>query len=182
MEPIIIPQLLLIAGTGRNTGKTTLVCNILRKFSLDHSIISLKITPHFHRNIQSGKVIIDESNLYLAEETDSTTGKDSSLMLQAGALQSFFVMANDEHLDTAFQEIGKRVPSGSLLVCESGGLRYHVVPGLFFMMSRSENAIIKPASEKLKLLADCMITFDGEKLNFDLDSIEITDNKWTLKH
>ena len=177
-----LPQLLLIAGTGRNTGKTTLACNIIRKFGLNHSIIAMKITPHFHKNIQSGKVIVKTSNLYIAEETDSTTTKDSSLMLQAGARQSYFVMAKDEHLDTAFREIVKLIPSDSLLVCESGGLRYHVVPGLFFMMNSSGNEIIKPASEKLKLLADRLIIFDGEKIDFDLDSIEITDNRWTLKH
>lgn len=182
METIVIPQLLLIAGTGRNTGKTSLVCHILRKFSSDYPIISLKITPHFHRNVQSGKVLIDETNIYIAEETDSTTGKDSSLMLQSGAQQAYFVMATDEHLETAFREIVKLIPSGSLLVCESGGLRNHVVPGLFFMMTNSGNEIIKPASEKLKLLADQVITFDGEKLNFDLENIEITDNRWTLKH
>lgn len=181
MEPNFIPQLLLIAGTGRNTGKTTFACNILRKFSLTHSIVSLKITPHFHKNVQSGKVIICRDNLYIAEETDPTTGKDSSLMLQAGASQSYFVMAKDEHLDTAFHEIEKIIPSGSLLVCESGGLRNHEIPGKFFMMKRSGNEPIKPDSEKLKLLADRVIIFDGEKMDFDLNTLEIIDNQWKLK-
>jgi hypothetical protein len=182
METNVIHQLLLIAGTGRNTGKTTFACNIILKFGLNNPIISLKITPHFHKNIKSGKVIIDRTDLYIAEETDATTGKDSSLMLQAGARQSFFIMANDEHLSTAFQEIEKIIPSGSLMVCESGGLRYHVAPGLFFMMSHSEPGISKSASEKLKLIADRVITFDGEKIDFDLDMIEIKDKQWKLKH
>lgn len=182
METNVIHQLLLIAGTGRNTGKTTFACNILRKFGLIHPIVALKITPHFHKYIESGKVIIDRADLFIAEETDATNGKDSSQMLQAGARQSFFIMANDEHLSTAFQEIEKIIPSGSLMVCESGGLRYHVVPGLFFMMSHSETGISKTTSEKLKLIADRVITFDGEKIDFDLDMIEIKDKQWKLKH
>jgi hypothetical protein len=182
METNVFHQLLLIAGTGRNTGKTTFACNILRKFGLNYPIISLKITPHFHKNIESGKVIVDRAGLYIAEETDATTGKDSSLMLQAGARQSYFVMAKEEHLENAFQEIEKIIPTDSLLVCESGGLRHFVVPGLFFMMNKTDGEMIKPNSEKLKLIADRVITFDGEKIDFNLNMIVIKDKQWKLKH
>jgi len=181
MEKILMPQLLLIAGTGRNTGKTTLACRIIEKFSTEKSIIALKITPHFHRNIQSGKIIINENKLYIAEETDSTTAKDSSLMLNAGAAQSYFVMATDDHLDEVIQNIFRMIPSDALLVCESGGLRDWVVPGVFLMMNRKDTEILKQGTEKLKMLADRLITFDGKNIDFELDAIEITDNKWILK-
>ena len=176
-----MPQLLLIAGTGRNTGKTTLACKIIQKFSPDKSIIGLKITPHFHKNIQSGKILINENDLYIAEETDSTTGKDSSLMLEAGARQSFFIMATDAHLGTAIHEIRKVIPSNALLVCESGGLRHQVVPGLFFMMKKTDDEVVKPGAEKLKILADRLICFNGKNIDFDLDTIELKDNQWILK-
>ena len=181
MEKILIPQLLLIAGTGRNTGKTTLACRIIQKFSQAKTIIALKITPHFHRNIQSGKIIINESDLYIAEETDPTTGKDSSLMLKAGAQQSYFAMATDEHLGEVIQNIIRLIPSNALLVCESGGLRDWVVPGVFLMMNRKDTEILKPGTERLKILADCLITFDGVKIDFEPDTIEITDSQWKLK-
>jgi len=176
-----MPQLLLIAGTGRNTGKTTLACKIIQKFSPDKSIIALKITPHFHRNIQSGKILFNETKLYIAEETDSTTGKDSSLMLKAGAQRSYFAMATDEHLGEVIQNIIRLIPSDALLVCESGGLRDWVVPGVFLMMNRKDTEILKPGTEKLKTLADCLITFDGVKIDFEIDTLEITDNQWKLK-
>ena len=181
MELIVIPQLLLIAGTGRNTGKTTFACQILRKFSPVKSIYSIKITPHFHKNVQSGRLILQTNNLYIAEETDSSTTKDSSLMLESGAQKSFFVMATDQNLMEAFQKIVQLIPSDSFIVCESGGLRHHVVPGLFFMMNKTDREIIKPDAEKLMLLADRVITFDGEKNDFELNSIEINDNGWTIK-
>lgn len=181
MEPDVIPEMLLIAGTGRNTGKTTFACNILRKFSRDHSIISLKISPHFHKNVPGGNIIVNRDNIYIAEETDETSGKDSSLMLQAGARQSYFIMAEDVHLDFVVQSMKYFVPFGSLLLCESGGLRSHVVPGLFFMMDGKEAGIAKPSTEKLKLLADRVITLDDENIDFDLNSIEIADNRWYLK-
>ena len=181
MEKILLPQLLLIAGTGRNTGKTTLACKIIQKFSPVKTIIALKITPHFHRNVQSGKILFNETTLYIAEETDSTTGKDSSLMLKAGAQQSYFVMATDEYLGEVIQNIIRLIPSDALLVCESGGLRDWVVPGVFLMMNRKDNEILKPGTEKLKMLADRLITFDGENIDFEIDTLEITDNQWKLR-
>jgi hypothetical protein len=179
MQNLNLLQLLIIAGTGRNTGKTTLACAILRKFGSSHPIVSLKITPHFHRNIQSGTIVANESDFYIAEETDANNGKDSSRMLQAGARQSYFIMTKDEHLEAAFGKVLKLVPPETLLVCESGGLRNYIAPGLFFMMTNSETA--KPASEKLKLLADRMIKFDGKTIDFDINTIEIKEHRWTLK-
>jgi hypothetical protein len=173
--------MLLVAGTGRNTGKTTFICTIIRKFSPAHSIVSLKITPHFHKNVQSGKVIVSNEHLYIAEETDPSSGKDSSLMLQSGASISYFVMAKDEYLGIALHEIEKIVPPGSLLVCESGGLRDLVVPGLFFMMRTRGDEISKPGAEQLKLVADRVITFDGNKIDFDPENIGISGGQWTLK-
>ena len=181
MEKILMPQLLLIAGTGRNTGKTTLACKIIQKFSSDKTIIALKITPHFHRNIQSGKIIINENDIYIAAETDPTTGKDSSLMLKAGAQQSYFAMATDEHLGEVIKNIIKLIPSDALLICESGGLCDWVVPGVFLMMNRNDTEILKPGTERHKILADKLITFDGENIDFEFDTIEITDNQWILK-
>ena len=182
METIVSPKLLLIAGTGRNTGKTTLACHIIRKFSAVQPIIGIKITPHFHKESQSGKILINTADLFIAEETNPATEKDSSLMLFAGAQMVYFVMAGDEHLVEAYNEIHKRIPENALIICESGGLRHKLVPGLFFMMTGKESGITKPATEKLMLLADRQIYFDGEKINFDLDVIEIVNNQWTLKN
>ncbi len=176
-----MPQLLIIAGTGRNTGKTTIACEIIRRFSPEKSIIALKITPHFHKNIQSGKVLADNENFYIAEETNSTTGKDSSLMLKAGATISYFIMTTDEFLEEAFGEILNFIPSDSMLICESGGLRHHVIPGLFLMMKNNVPGEIKQRAEKLIQLADRVITLNGEKIDFDTNTIEITDNQWSLK-
>ena len=181
MRTLKLPQLLLIAGTGRDSGKTTLVCHIIRKFSPLQPLIAIKITPHFHKNSESGKVLIDTENLYIAEETDSTTGKDSSSMLKAGASHSYFIMVKDENLEEAFLCIRELIPINSLIICESGGLRFHVEPGLFFIMNKKGTDAFKPSAEKLIPLANRMITFDGEKIDFNPDTIEIMDNQWTLK-
>lgn len=176
-----MPQLLLIAGTGRDSGKTTLACALIQKFSPSKSVIAIKITPHFHKNVGSGNVLCNTNELFITEETDSSTGKDSSRMLKAGAHHSFFVMTTDEHLVLAFLKIRELIPTDSLIICESGGLRQYVEPGLFLMMNRKGTETIKPLSGKLLALADRVITFDCEKIGLDPDRIEIKDNQWTLK-
>ena len=182
MRTLKLPQLLLIAGTGRDSGKTTLVCRIIQKFSALQSLVAIKITPHFHKNSESGKVLMDTENLYIAEETDSTTGKDSSRMLKAGASHAYFVMVKDENLEEAFMQIRGLIPPDSLIICESGGLRNHFNPGLFFMMNKKGTEAIKSSADKLIPFADRVITFDGEKIDFNPDIIEIIDNQWCLKH
>lgn len=179
---LLLPQLLLIAGTGRNTGKTTLACNLIRRFCPTNPIVAIKITPHFHENYKTGKILVDKTNLIIAEETDSATGKDSSLMLKSGAMRSFFVMTTDEQLAEAIRLILLMIPQGTPMVCESGGLRAHVIPGVFLMMCSADSGKAKDRAEKLKLLADRVITFDGEKIDFDLSTIKIAENRWILKH
>ena len=44
---MIIPNLLIIAGTGNKSGKTTLACRMIEQFR-NPGLISVKITPHFH--------------------------------------------------------------------------------------------------------------------------------------
>jgi len=44
---MVIPNLLLIAGTGNKSGKTTLACRVIEQFR-QSGISAVKITPHFH--------------------------------------------------------------------------------------------------------------------------------------
>ncbi|NEW81821.1 MAG: hypothetical protein GZ094_05615 [Mariniphaga sp.] len=177
---IKMPELLLIAGTGRNSGKTTIVCNIIKKSSPNFQVVAIKVTPHFHQNIESGKIVFDRNDLVIIEELDSETGKDSSLMLKAGAVKSYFVMAKDDQLEEAMQLIIKQIPDKTPVICESGGLRHWFEPGLFLMMNRSDNVTFKPGVEDLKSVADHWITFDGKKLDFDVNTINYSGNKWSI--
>ena len=44
---VTIPNLLLIAGTGTKSGKTSMACRIIEQFP-ELKITAIKITPHFH--------------------------------------------------------------------------------------------------------------------------------------
>ncbi len=59
-QHMTIPNLLIIAGTGNKSGKTTFACRLIEQFrSLD--IISMKITPHFHETTAGLKLLKGES-------------------------------------------------------------------------------------------------------------------------
>jgi hypothetical protein len=178
MDILKLPQLLLIAGNGRDSGKTTLACLIIQKFSRDHQITALKISPHMHRIATGGKVICDSENLYIAEETNAGTGKDSSRMLQAGASRSFFICASGDQLSSGISKILETADDHTLFVCESGGLRQFVVPGLFFIVSRPGSSEIKPGTQNLLQFENIWLTFDGHHFNLNLDEIVIHQNNW----
>ncbi|HEX2934743.1 MAG TPA: hypothetical protein VHO72_05265 [Bacteroidales bacterium] len=181
MEALPIPNLLLIAGTGQNVGKTTLACRIIERFSAEHPIVGIKISSHFHKKIESGNIIVQRSDLYVAEEIDRSKTKDSSLFLAAGAVKSYFVMAADHQLPEAMQIIKDLSLSNASFVCESGGLRNWYIPGVFLMMHRLGSEMLKQDTPKWKAVCDRWITFDGAGLDFNLDDLSIQDNNWHLK-
>ena len=175
-----IPEMLLIAGTGRNSGKTTLACHIIKKTSADYPVVAIKITPHFHENFGTGKTLFNREDLVIIEESDPESGKDSALMIKAGAVKSYFVMAKDEQLNEALQVILKHVPENVPVVCESGGLRHIIEPGIFLMMDRKDNNMLKPGIDSLKKLANKVITFDGNNIDFDFNNVSYSENKWKI--
>ena len=134
---MVIPNLLIIAGTGNKSGKTTLACKIIEQFS-DRFVAAVKITPHFHETT-AGLTLLNSGQGYsIYEETNAETPKDTSRMLRAGASVVFFAKVTDNTLLQAFTEILDHIPPDSPIICESPGLRQYVEPGLFVIMISSD--------------------------------------------
>jgi hypothetical protein len=173
-----LPRLLIIAGTGRESGKTTLACRIIKNFCNSRPIIAVKISPHRHYFEPGGKIITQRDNLYIAEETDTGTGKDSSRMLAAGARRSFFVMAPEDLLLEAIHQIIDITGNAVFMICESGGLRRWVEPGLFLVVSGTGQKDKKPIARDLMAYEHTWISFDGIHFDFDINRIVIHDDGW----
>ena len=62
-----IPNMLLIAGTGRKSGKTTLACACIAHFSKQTGIYAIKISPHTHDDEGLTTEIARETNYRLYE-------------------------------------------------------------------------------------------------------------------
>lgn len=170
---IQIPHLLLISGNGRNVGKTTLACKIIERFARETDVIGLKVTPHFHP-VNEPDVVFKTDNFVIVNEKQISS-KDSSLMLQAGAKQVFFVIARREFFHEAVEQILQFLPE-NLIVCESGGLREWVTPGLFFMVKRKNEEIVKT---HLLVHSPIIVNNDGQNFDFYINRLEFC-NRQTL--
>ena len=91
---MVVPNLLLIAGTGNKSGKTTLACRIIDQFR-HPEIVAIKITPHFHETTPGLDSYFRKQGYSISEETDTETAKDTSRMLKAGASKVYFAKVTD---------------------------------------------------------------------------------------
>ena len=171
---MIKPNLLLIAGTGNKSGKTTLACRIIGQFR-NEGVIGIKITPHFHETTP-GLVLLSEADGFsIYEETDAGTGKDTSRMLKAGAKRVFFAKVTDDDLLSAFKAISEHIPNDTPAVCESPALRYFTEPGLFIIMDSAnsnnkkninqlqELPHVKFNLEEIQSMEEIPVRFEGGK-------------------
>ena len=178
LRNMIIPNLLLIAGTGTNSGKTSMVCRMIESFP-GLRITAIKISPHFHE-ITSGLVLISEDEGYVIyEETNSGTSKDTSRMLRAGADKVFYAKVWDDKVFIAFKEIMKKVPKGTPVICESPALRDFIEPGVFIIMMSD---IINKHKDIKHLQALPHVVFKLEELEKpDMLPIDFKEGKWIQK-
>jgi len=131
---MIVPNLILIAGTGTKSGKTTIACRIIEQFK-SLNIIAIKITPHFHETTLGLNIICEEAGYSIYEETNLESFKDTSRMLRSGASKVFFAKVFDDKLLYVFNKINDLIPEGMPIICESPALRNFIEPGVFIIMS-----------------------------------------------
>ncbi len=178
---IDIPNLLLIAGTGRNTGKTLLASSIITKFSVDHQITGLKISPHFHNGTESLKTMYKNINFNIYQETSLASIKDSSRLLKAGAHEVYYIECFDEYMKESFEKFLQIVDISSPIVCESPALRKYIQPGIFIIVDSQSNQNKKQDVLDLKLKADLFIETDKESFNPVLGRISFSSGCWIFK-
>ncbi|HVN59564.1 MAG TPA: hypothetical protein VMT63_14795 [Bacteroidales bacterium] len=132
-----IPNLLIVGGDGRNSGKTAMICRIIAQLK-DERIIPVKISPHFHEPSRGLVEITSEEGYRIFEETSLWSAKDTSRMLQAGAQKVYYIQSSEEALAMAFGKLGELLPADSAVVCESPALIKYIEPGLFILMKGSD--------------------------------------------
>ncbi len=172
-------RLLLIAGTGRNVGKTTLACELIEQTSKNEDVIAVKISPHIHTQNEEAELVFKSEYFSIFRERDTNSTKDSSRMLRAGAKQVFYIQSEDKYIGEAFQILSKEIDSDSPIVCESGGLRNFVLPSVFLICNKEGNIVFKENQKHLISKANKILQFDGKA--FDLLRIKFEHNQWRIK-
>jgi hypothetical protein len=156
-----IPNLIIIAGNGRNSGKTSM-CRRIIKESGTSGISAIKISQHFHDPGEGVLLISENKDFAIFEETNRGTGKDSAEMLRAGAGKVYFIQVTDGSAGSAFREVLSLIPSGKPIICESPSLINHYEPGIFIIMVSDDESGRKDISEMKKHVH---IEFTLERLN-----------------
>jgi len=145
-----VPEMVMIDGNSRNSGKTTMACSIISKISAKHEVIGLKVTSvrpgeeDKHGNHEEDLT----TNYTIFEELDRESQKDTSKMLRAGATRVYFIRVSDIYIEQAVLHFLSRYINKQVIVCESRSLRKLIIPGLFLMMLR------KPAQSEEKDVDD----------------------------
>jgi len=175
-------NILLIAGTGQNVGKTLFACKLIDHLKDQHPIVSIKICPHFHELEPEVLILKKNENYTITKETTTEHNKDSNRMLKAGSNAVYFVQTKDEYLSEVLSFFDKFINITTPVIIESGGLRELLTPGLFLMIKNKNSNQTKPKTEKYLHLADRKIEFNGDTFNLDPARVKFANNKWVIKN
>lgn len=130
-------RFIIIAGTGRNVGKTTFACRLINTMSTHRKVIGLKwvslkkdgYVHNHHQNIKKFEIL---------KETHFSGIKDTSKMLNAGASESYLVVSYEADMEEALNSFFERIDPNSVVVTESASLRNWLIPQVFVIIDRKE--------------------------------------------
>ena len=183
---IYAPNMLLIGAAGRDVGKTTFACEVIRRF-LDINLYAAKVTAIQARDglcPRGGKgcgvCTSLEGDFCITEETRTDGKKDTQRLLAAGAKQVLWLRALKSKLEEGAREFLDTIGPDTPLVCESNSLRNVVVPGLFLMLKNPDAKEMKTSAQQVHSHADIMVHSDGHHFDFDFDRISLVANCWQL--
>ncbi|MDR2659984.1 MAG: hypothetical protein LBC27_08380 [Spirochaetaceae bacterium] len=152
-------RLILIGSTGRNSGKTYLAAELIRRFK-DAPVTALKITCVERRNGPCprggegcGGCAIN-SDFCLEEECSCGGTKDTALLRVAGAEKVFWLRCLRSSLARGFDAVLEHSGGAGPIICESNSLSEVVKPAFFIMIRDSSGEKPKPSAEKVMQKAD----------------------------
>lgn len=170
-------NVLVIAGTGRESGKTTLACLILEIFR-HLKPAAIKISPHFHEPAE-GLInwhIDNNYNIYL--ETITSGNKDTVRMLNSGAHKAYYIQAYDRYVKEAFNLVNTTIPAEVPVICESPSLGKYIDPGILFITD-SEKITSKKDISNLLTKADLII--NSPHPNTYIEKLLFSGGRWILR-
>lgn len=117
------PNIIVIAGTASNTGKTTLLCDLLRALTRDEKWEAVKLTRGHYRSCGKDPQACCVSDLLGAQPTVRSGraatyvfGKDTGHYWDAGATNVHWVIATDNQVEQGINEALARVETGRVLI------------------------------------------------------------------
>src|SRR5215208_2657476 len=143
MKPVSIhpKTVVAVSGFSSNVGKTTLVCELLRRLPGWEAI---KLTRGHYRSCGRDPVgccvsdlIRDEPVIRSGREANYQLGKDTGLFWDAGASNVHWVIVNDEQVERGIKAALDRVEADGVVIEGNSFLEY-LTADLTVMCARAE--------------------------------------------
>lgn len=143
---------MVVSGAGSNTGKTTLVCELLRGLASRGPWEAIKLTRGHHRSCGKdpeaccvSDLLGERPTVRSGREQTWAPGKDTGRYWEAGASNVHWVIATDDQVETGIKEALRRVGSASVIIEGTSLLRYF--PAAFAVLAyRVDQPKIKPSA------------------------------------
>jgi molybdopterin-guanine dinucleotide biosynthesis protein len=146
---------IIVGGSGRNVGKTTLVCSLIGALP-EYRFTAVKISSHDHGHPEP-----------VWEETGSGEDTDTERYMAAGAQRALLVTALDD--DFPIRQIEAAVANHADVIFESNRILQSYKPDLCLAVLGDPLAEKKPSFDQFARRADAFVARTGEDAkNFNL--------------
>lgn len=174
------PYFMIVSGNGRNTGKTSFVCRVIKTIGSSYPVTAIKVSPHFHPERSGDDILIRHEHFIIRQELSSKKPKDSSLMLAAGAANVYYIETIDTQLTKAINILFTKVRIEGPVICESGGMRRIIKPSVFLLLNTTDSTEEKTGFTELKPMADRIVMFNGKEFDLRPEDISFDGDKWII--
>jgi hypothetical protein len=173
------PHFIIISGSGKKVGKTYLATALILAFSAQFPVVALKISPHVHDSLGNTELHYAAGGFRIFRDL-SPHHKNSGQFLEAGAIQSFFMETEDQHLAVAFDVFIKECnPLNLPVICESGALNSLIQPGISVFITHTASGL--PEHKRAAMLtADLVLPAKSFSAQATVDQIDYFENRWCL--
>jgi hypothetical protein len=145
------PTIVAVSGLSSNTGKTTLVCELLKRLPGWEAI---KLTRGHYRSCGKdpdgccvSDLLRDEPLIRSGREANYEAGKDTGRFWDAGAAAVHWVIVNDDQVEAGIGEALSRVRSPGVIV-EGNSFLDYVTADFAIMCARAEGGTVKPSARR----------------------------------
>jgi molybdopterin-guanine dinucleotide biosynthesis protein len=187
-------RIIVIAGTSSNSGKTSLLCDLLRKLSQTATWEAIKLTRGHYSSCGKdphaccvSHLLSDQPTVRSGREATYATGKDTGRYWDSGAVNVHWVIATDSQVEAGIQEALSRVIAPNILI--EGTSVLSVIPVDFAILAVGDDLSKTKASvrralleQKINALYFHLNSAKQERLLVDLQKISpAIDSEWLAK-
>ena len=159
MNPHHHPVVVAVSGFSSNVGKTTLVCELLKRLPGWEAI---KLSRGHYRSCGKDPIACCVSDLIGAEpvvrtgrEANYERGKDTGRFWDVGATNVHWTIVSDEQVEQGIKEAISRVRAPGVII-EGNSFLQFVDADLAIMCARSDGGKVKPSARDVLRKSDVL--------------------------